>query len=316
MRRRCRITALVAALVLGVLDAAAAAPRVVVSVKPLHSLVAGVMAGVGEPDLILRGAGSPHTYTLRPSEARLLAGAQVIFWIGESFETFMGKPLAVLGGKARIVALERVPGIAMLRGREGGSWEGHRGDEAGHGRHADRAGHGAAAHDGHLWLDPANARIVARVAADVLGEADPENRGRYARNASAVVDRIDALDRELSSTLAPVRGVPFIVFHDAFQYLEERYALRAVGSVTVSPERKPGAKRVSEIRVLVRELGARCIFSEPQFPSALLATLSEGTGVRTGTLDPLGAELPAGPDAYFALMRALGASLAECLQRR
>ena len=150
----------------------------------------------------------------------------------------------------------------------------------------------------------------------MLGRVDPANRGQYAANAAALVARIDALDAGLKAALAPVRDIPFVVFHDAYQYFETSYALRAVGSITVSAERTPGARRVKEIRDAIRNLGARCVFSEPQFPSAILGTLLEGTDTRTGTLDPLGAGLPAGPDAYFTLMRSLGSALAECLLRR
>ncbi len=282
-----------------------AAPRVVATVKPLHSLVAGVMTGIGAPDLLIRGGGSPHTYSLNPSAGRLLERAQVIFWIGGSLEAFMEKPLAALGANARIVTVTQAPGIVLLPARAGGRWDepdGHEGSE-----------HGHATQDGHLWLDPANARVIARLVADVLGQADPENRGRYAANADALVSRIDALDFSLKTALGPVRDVPFVVFHDAYQYFEKRYALRAVGSIAVSPERAPGARRVQEIRDRIRSLGVRCVFSEPQFSSAIIGTLLEGTNTRAGTLDPLGAGLPAGPDAYFTLMHALGSTLATCL---
>jgi len=311
MQRPGSVAALAVTLLFTALGTAIAAPRVVVTVKPLHSLVAGVMAGVGEPELIIRGAGSPHTYSLKPSEARLLEGAQVVFWVGASLETFMEQPLAALGGKARIVAATRMPGIALLPGRSGGVWNGD-GGRSGDDGHA----HDTATDDGHLWLDPANARVIARQAAEVLGRVDPENRARYAANADAVVTRIDALDAGLEGALAPVREIPFVVFHDAYQYFEKRYGLRSAGAITVSAERAPGARRVREIRERITGLGARCVFSEPQFQSAILGTLLEGTNVRTGTLDPLGAGLPAGPDAYFTLMRSLGAALAECLRPR
>jgi zinc transport system substrate-binding protein len=286
---------------------AGAVPRVAVSVKPLHSLVAAVMGEVGSPRLILSGAGSPHTYSLRPSEARLLESADLIFWVGGPLEGFLEKPLAALGSKAKTVAFSKAAGIATLPARKGGAW-----DEHWHGDAAHDAGDGSL--DGHLWLDPGNAKAVAGLAAQVLGEADPFNRERYRANAARLAARIDALDAELIRSLAPVRGVPYVVFHDAYQYFERRYELRAVGSVAVSPERSPGAKRVREIREKIRSLGARCVFGEPQFPPALLATLTEGTGARTGELDPLGAGLPAGPDAWFGLMRALADSLSGCLR--
>jgi zinc transport system substrate-binding protein len=310
------------ALIAAAPDAGFAVPRVVVTVKPLHSLVAGVMAGLGEPDLIIRGGGSPHTYGLKPSEARLLERAQVIFWIGPSLERFMLQPLAALGSKARVEAVGRMPGITLLPGRAGGVWDepagppGDRHDREA-GEVASRSGmQGAEMHDGHLWLDPANARVIARAAADVLGRVDPGNRAQYVANAGAVIARIAALDAELNLELASVREVPFVVFHDAYQYFEKRYALRAAGSITVSAERKPGARRVRQIRDTIGRRGARCVFSEPQFSPAILVTLLEGTSVRTGILDPLGAELPAGPDAYFTLMRNLGAALVDCLRTR
>jgi zinc transport system substrate-binding protein len=286
--------------------AAGGAPRVVVTVKPLHALVAGVMAGVGRPEVLISGGASPHTYSLRPSDARLLESAQIVFWVGESLETFMEKPLAALGSKAHAVEVMRAPGISLLPGRRGGAWEGHAAGE-----------HGADGHAGgdpHLWLDPDNARAIARLAAEVLGEADPGNRGRYETNAAAMVARIGELDAGLNAQLSPVREVPFVVFHDAYQYLERRYALRTVGSITVGPERAPGARRIREIRERIRGSGARCVFSEPQFSPAILANLVEGTGARTAALDPLGADLPPGPEAWFGLMRALGASLMGCLR--
>jgi len=266
--------------------------------------------------LIIHGAASPHTYSLKPSEARLLENAQVIFWVGESLETFMEKPLAALGPGARVVEIMRLPGITLLAGRAGGAWGEPEGGEDVAALAPGRDRHGHASYDGHLWLDPANARAIARAAAGELGRIDGGNRARYAANAEALVARIDALDAGLRATLAPVRDIPFVVFHDAYQYFEKSYALHAVGSVSASAERKPGARRVKEIRDASRKLGARCVFGEPQFSPAILGTLLEGTDIRSGTLDPLGAGLPAGPDAYFTLMNALGTSLAECLLRR
>jgi zinc transport system substrate-binding protein len=300
---------LAAALALISPAASGAAPRVAVSLKPLHSLVAAVMEGAGSPELILHGAGSPHTYSLRPSEARLLENADVVFWVGGALETFLEKPLEALGSRARIVTLLGVPGVALLPARSGGGWD----EEPRHGGVGEAAPEEGST-DGHLWLDPENAKAIARAAADVLGQVDPANRGRYTANAAGLAARIDSLDAELAAGLALVRGVPYVVFHDAYQYFERHYALRAVGSIAVSPERTPGARRVREIREKIRGLGARCVFGEPQFPPALLATLIEGTEARTGELDPLGAGIPAGPDAWFALMRSLGGALASCLR--
>lgn len=287
------------------LPARAAAPDIVVSIKPLHSLVAAVMAGVGEPRLIVGGANSPHTYSLRPSDAEALRSARLVVWVGPTLEGFLAKPLQALATGADIVELDRAPSIHVLRARVGGLWEAD----------ADAPKATAIDADGHLWLDPDNARAIADLAAARLGALDPGNRERYAANARALDARIAALDERLRAQLAPVRTVPFVVFHDGYQYLERRYGLDAIGSITVDPEHQPGARRIAEIRAKIEATGARCVFAEPEFTPALVDTVVSGTKAATATLDGLGAAIPPGPDLYLTLMNGLGEALATCLGR-
>lgn len=290
---------------------AIAAPDVLVSIKPIHSLIAGVMEGVGTPGLIVAGSSSPHLYTLRPSDAQRLAKARLIFWVGPVLEGFLAKPLAALAGSAEIVEFDREPSVTLLPAREGGDWEK---DEHHHEqRHVD-AGAGAE-RDGHLWLDPRNAEAIIDIAVARLSALDPANAPRYAANGAGVKQRLGALDAALRQRLAPVRGIPFVVFHDAYQYLERHYGLTAIGSITVSPERLPGARRLQAIRGKVVALGARCVFSEPNFEPALLRAIVEGTPAATGILDPEGTALPAGPELYEILMNKLADSLGACLAR-
>ncbi len=281
-------------------------PRVAVSILPVHAIVAAVMAGVAAPDLIVRGAGSPHSYAMRPSAARRLAGAELVFWVGGTLETFLAKPLTALGAKAKVVTLIERAAIARLPTRAGGV---HKDGSP----HDHRDGAPDHALDPHLWLDPANAVTIAGIAAAELTAIDPARRAIYAANADRVSARIGALDAELRAILAPVKQIPYVVFHDAYQYFERRYGLNVVGSVTLGPERRPGARRLREIREEIAVVGARCLFSEPQFGPALVATVGEGRGVRTAVLDPLGADLEPGPDAYFKLMRRLARALRDCL---
>ena len=166
----------------------------------------------------------------------------------------------------------------------------------------------------HVWLDPHNAEAIVQAAVAALQKADAANAARYAENGEAVIARIDAMDADLQVKLASVKDAPYLVFHDAYQYFEAHYGTRAVGSITVTPERTPGAKRIAELRDKIEDAGAVCVFSEPQFEPALVATLVEGTDAKTGVLDPLGAELAAGPDAYFELMEDLAGSLVTCLK--
>lgn len=300
---------------------AADAPVVVTSIKPVHSLVSAIMQGVGKPELIVDGAASPHTYNLKPSNARALQDAKVIFWVGPGLEAFLEKPLQSLGSDAIVAQLDDAPGLIKLPFREGGAFEAHDdGDEhegAGAGHDHDEAeadhDHEHGAFDTHLWLDPMNAKAMAAEITTTLVAADPANALTYEANAKALDDKLDALDKEIATTVSSVKDKPFIVFHDAYQYFEHRYHIRVAGSITVSPETIPGAERVSEIHKKVGDLGATCVFAEPQFEPRLVNVVIEGTKAKSGVLDPEAATLPAGPDLYFTLMRGIADSMRDCL---
>ncbi|MFV3073871.1 zinc ABC transporter substrate-binding protein [Niveispirillum fermenti] len=283
-------------------------PKVVVSVKPLHSLVAGIMQGAGEPYLLVRGAASPHAFALRPSDARALADAQLIVWAGPMMETFLERPLSTLARGATLLTLSQSAGVRLLPTRAGGAWEHHDHDH-GHAGHD----HGDLTTDGHLWLDPMNAKAIGLAVAGALSTLDPARAALYHANAQARSEEIDRLHAELSAELATVRDRPFIVFHDAYHYLEDRYGLATAGAITVSPDQPPGAARLSALRRRIAQAGAVCIFAEPQFEPALVRTLAQGTKARTGVLDPEGANIPDGPGLYPALMRFNVRSLVDCL---
>ena len=283
-------------------------PRVVVSIKPLHSLVSGVMDGVASPQLLVQGGGSPHGYVLRPSEARALSRADLIIRVGSQLETFLNRPLATLGKDARQVELMELLEPDLLPFRQQDAWEQHEHLDA----EDEHAGEGAK--NPHFWLDPLLAKQVVVWIADILVEIDPGKEQQYRTNAEQLSARLEALDRRLREQLVPVKDIPYIVFHDAYQYFETAYGLNAVASVAVDPERKPGARRIREIQTQIAHLQVRCVFSEPQFEPRLIDTLLEGSGAVSGVLDPLGAELSAGPESYFLLMEQLAQDLRHCLQ--
>ncbi len=297
---------------------AAEAPRVAVSIKPLHSLVAGVMDGVGTPDLIVEGGGSPHSHSFKPSEARDLSNAAAVFWIGESVESFLLRSIKSLAPNAVSVEMMETSGLTLLPLREGGAWDGHdhghddhdKTDDD-HGREPDNAEVSA-----HIWLDPVNARLMIAEIALRLGEIDPGNAAAYRANAARLTAKLEILSVDMAREFAPIRGQPFVVFHDAYHYLEARYGLSAVGSVTLSPSVQPGAARIAELRDRIEMTGAVCIFSEPQFTPKLTEVLVEGTGLRKGVLDPLGFDLENGPELYFKMMRRNAEALKTCLSAR
>ena len=440
--------------------------NVVASVKPLHSLVSGVTEGVQKPDLIVKGAASPHTYSLKPSQAKQLEEADLVFWMGHELESFLEQPLEAIATKAKVVELIDSQGLKRLDMREGGAFDDHGHDDHGQGEHSeeghdDHAGEGHAFewagifklsaedytwtfakvdgdyadpmmkmvflrtssggeegieeqeevaerlikqqssvrrnHDGrlipdeenayqlvfdanrnvtkmrinikkegyyafftehmpfefeagehflknvsgkdieptaqepeaghhdhhghsgfdvHVWLDPENAKVLVQEIKEALVELDPSNAGKYEANAKNLMLKLDRLISEISVKLASSKGKGFVVFHDAYQYFEERFGMTAVGSITVSPEVVPGASRIRELKDKIVELDAHCVFSEPQFQPKIVFTVAEGTQANTGVLDPLGASIADGPELYFTLVRDMANSLQECLSKR
>lgn len=296
---------------------AQAAPTVATDIAPVHALAARVMQGLGEPTLLLPPGASPHGYALRPSDAAALEGAAVVFWVGEALTPWLERSIAALAARATVVELAAAPGVTLLPLREDARFAAHGHDNHAAGAGGEHADHGHGHGDGfdpHLWLDPANAALWLDAMAATLAQADPANAAAYAANAAAGRQELAALKVELDATLAPVRGRGFIVAHDAYQYFEAAFAVPAAGAVALSDARAPGAARISEIRAAIEAAQVACVFTEPQLSPALTATLVEGTGARSGVLDPLGAGLAPGAALYPALLRGVAASLADCLR--
>jgi len=295
------------------MTSASAAPKVVATILPIHSLVASVMAGVGEPTLLVPPQVSPHRVVLRPSQVKALTSADVAFWVGKGLEPKIGKILS--NSRDRSVPLMHAPGVTKLKGRSGGIWEGE-GEDA-HGGHGHGHGHGhdhGAETDPHVWLDPANARAMAKVIARKLSKADPANRERYKANGAKLVQQLTALEAQVSQSLKPLRKRPFIVFHDAYQYFERRFKLSAAGSLLVHTGHAPSAKRMFKIRKKILGSNVVCVFREPQFDGKLAESVVRGTPARVATLDPLGSGLKPGTAAYGKLIRNLASAISNCLK--
>ena len=282
-----------------------ASTAVVVTIKPVHALVAGVMRGIAEPKLLVRGSSSPHAYALRPSDMAALYDAALFFRVSPQLEPFTPKIVQALPKEVQVVSVMDAPGVELLALRRGPAFERD-------GMHAKRAG-AAAEIDGHAWLDPENAKAMVAYIAEILSRKDPAHSDAFRSNAQDLRQRLELLRRELEQTLTPIADRPYVVFHDAMRYFEHRFGLNAVGSISVSPEIPPSAARLIELRKKLRVAGAQCAFAEPKFSTALVSAVVEGTGVRVGILDPEAINLSAGPDLYFTLLRTLAADLTRCL---
>ncbi|MDZ4843031.1 MAG: zinc ABC transporter substrate-binding protein [Hyphomicrobium aestuarii] len=304
------VLVLATAVASGFQPATASDIKVVATSKPVHSLVAAVMEGVGTPTLIVEGNASPHSFTLKPSGARAIATADVFFRISESIEPFTTKLVTTLPKSVKVVTLADTPGLAPLPRRTGGTFAG--GHSHGHGHdHDDEDKAGGA--DGHVWLDPANARIMVTAIANAIAVKAPQHTARIEANAKALDARIAAMAEDIAGRMKPLAGKPFILFHDATQYFERRFGIAAGGSITVSPDVQPSAKRLNAVRAKIKSTGAVCVFREPGYQEKLVTAVTEGTLAKGGLIDPEGLNLEAGPGLYEALLRDLAAGFAACL---
>ena len=318
--------------------------KVVTSIKPLHSLASYLMDGVGNPDLIVDGYNSPHGFSMKPSHAKMLQNADLIFWVGEDLESFLEKPLQSIAKKAEKIELIEIKGLNVLKFRERNIFDEHDHDdhakkEDDHDDHDDHAkkeddhddhddhdkkedghddhdghdehkGHAHGEYDPHIWLDPLNAKVILKEMTEHLIENDSKNASTYKSNLDKALNDIDKLTMEVMTELN--KSTSSIVFHDAYQYFEERFNVNILGAFTVNTDVMPGAEQLAEIREIIEHDKVKCIFSEPQFNPDIIKAVAKDMNIKTGVVDPLGATLNPGKDLYFDLIRNMSASFKGC----
>lgn len=291
--------------------------RVLTSIKPLQLIAAAVQDGVGAPEVLLPPGASPHNFALRPSDVRRVQEVELLYWIGPDMESFL--PRVLSNRSLPNVPVQNLPGLQLRHfGEEQTAEHGH--DEHEHEHEHEHAeaehdhAHRPGSLDAHLWLLPANARVIAmRMAAD-LSAADPANAARYQANAQAFSQRLTALDQRLQARLAGVQGQAYFVFHEAFDYFEAAYGLKHAGVFSVASEVQPGARHVAQMRERLQAAGPTCVFSEPPLRPRLAQTLSAGLPVTLAELDALGSGVPVSAQGYEQLLENLAGSLAGCLE--
>ncbi|TKD62663.1 zinc transporter [Cobetia marina] len=314
--------------------AMAEVPSVAVDIPPVHSLVSRVMGELGSPELVIQSGASPHGYSMRPSEAKALSDADVVFFVSDDLTPWLAKARASLAADADTLELMEVPGTLHLRYREGATFEAHHhddeassehdeahgdheehhdGDHEEHGDHDDHHEHAHAGMNPHGWLDPMNARLWLAAIAESLAAQDPEHAATYRRNAQAGQRELETLTESLSARLAQVQGTRYIVFHDAYQYFEHRFDAPASGAISLGDASTPSPARVKEIQARVARDNIQCVFREPQYNPALIESVFEGTGVKTSIVfEPLGVGLPLGETLYPQLIERLGQGILQC----
>ncbi len=306
--------------------------KVVASIKPIHSLASYLMNGVAKPDLIVDGYASPHGFAMKPSHAKMLQNADLIFWVGEDVENFLEKPLGSIAKKAEKIELMQIKGLQVLKFRERNIFDDHddhghddhdkkedhdshakKEDHDDHGKKEDHDDHERHAHgefDPHIWLDPINAKVILNEMVEHLIENDPKNEAKYKSNLDEALKDIDKLTIDVMTELS--NSVSSIVFHDAYQYFEKRFNVNILGAFTVNTDVMPGAEQLAEIREIIEHDRVACVFSEPQFNPDIIKAVAKDMNIKTGVIDPLGATLNPGKDLYFSLIKNMSASFKGC----
>ena len=308
--------------------------KVVASIKPIHSLASYLMDGVGKPDLIVDGYASPHGFAMKPSHAKMLQEADLIFWVGEDIEAFLEKPLKSIGKKAEKIELMEIKKLTKLKFRERNIFGDHgdhghdehakkddhddhdhdehakKDDHDNHDDHDGHEGHHHGEFDPHIWLDPMNAKVILNEMAEHLIENDAKNASKYKSNLKKALKDIDKLVSNVSSELN--QSIASIVFHDAYQYFEKRFDVNILGAFTVNTDVMPGAEQLAEIREIIEHDKVACVFSEPQFNPDIIKAVARDMNIKTGVVDPLGATLDPGKDLYFDLITNMSKSFKGC----
>lgn len=292
---------------------------VVVTIKPLHSLVSAVIGETGKASLLLENNTSPHDFQLKPSQLKILHRAKTVFYIDNQFETFLPSALRTLPEHIRLNPIMKKVKMNLHEQRLGGGWETHHcqlceeeAEKKNHDHHKEGALDNA---DMHVWLDPNNAKSIVQYIAEDLSILYPGNRTTYLKNAKLTIEKLEQLDKELKLQLKDLEEKAYIVFHDAYQYFEKAYNLKAVGSITFEPNESPSPKRIQEVRNKLIVHSVKCIFREPQFSDRLVKVVLEGSNTNSATLDPLGADLEIGEDLYFNLLKNLARNLRQGLKQ-
>jgi len=289
---------------------------VVVTIKPIHSLVTCVTNGIIIPTLLTADNVSGHTHALTPNEVQTLLKADLVIWIGEAYEAHMQQTIRKLIPEQKLITLSEAKGLTLYPYRSESIWEGEFKEAHTHEHTEDHPDHDHSI-DGHLWLDPNNAIVIVQRLAEIFTHIDPKNAAHYQQNAMDTIKRIQELDITLKEIVTPVSHKPYVVYHDAMQYFDRHFGTQAVAAITTEPGMPPNAAHYIRLERLLGDksspLHPSCIFEEPQFANEISKKLADKFSINYSMLDYLGQGVTPGANAYFMIMTDLSKTLARGL---
>lgn len=266
--------------------ATAAPPQVAASIKPLELIAAAITHGISDPELVLGNGQDPHHASLRPSDRKVLAEADIVLWVGPMLELPLAEALAAMGNKG--LAVQQMHHI-ILHEVDGSP-------------------------DPHVWLDTRNARQIAAHLTQRLVELDPANSQRYEANLDEFTAKLDELDTSIMQDFRNLQTQPWTVYHNAFRYFAAQFALTAPLAPTESANNQAGIRSIVALRDSIRQQNITCMLIEPTMNQAELQTLLGTSELDIVTADVMGLELEPNAGAYPLLMQNFAGALADCLQ--
>lgn len=281
-------------------------PTVATSIKPVSMVVKAIAGDKVKIEQIVSNTASPHDFALRPSDLRKVLKADLLVWVGESLEPFLEKPIA--NSQHAQTAIEWMSLVGLDEHKDK--------PKKAHEEVVLVAGHEDEHHhdglDPHVWLNLDNALILAKSVTAKLSEIQPALAPYFQNNLTSFEQTLIMVDKDNKRLLSGLNEVNYVVFHDAYGSFEDHYGLSHLANISLSPERKPGAKKIVSIRSLMKEEKVACIFSEVQFNPAIVDALIAGTQVKAIELDPLGSNIELNKEAYPAFLRQMSTQFSQC----
>lgn len=264
--------------------------RVVVSIKPIHSIVAGLMEGIEPPELLIDGESTPYNYQPSREQIEHLKSADMVIWVGPELEASLQQPIAELKSGTMVLELLENDALKVLPSRVSDTRR-----------------------DPFVWMDSRNSIILLDEFARALIELDPARTHLYTRNRSRMVKDYTRVDREFEYGYRGLTGGVIFTYYDSLQYFEQSYALKIRGVLTESPREPVDTTKLLSARAQILNGEYVCLLTEANLPKDQLALLTGGTSIRVAELDSFGAHLQAGPGLYLQLMRHNTNVIKRCL---
>ena len=254
--------------------------KIVVSIAPLAALTRAIVGDQATVETLVDQAVSPHVYALKPSDLRKMNQADIIFWIGPAYESFLKKPLQNFSTKT--VDLFTAPSLKIYNLRfSDGAHEAACDHNCLH-------DHDPLKHDGHVWLDPDNGIALAQEIMKQLSALHPSSHPWYQMRFEKFKQSVEKTKHHLQNLLRPYQNKGFLVFHDGYQYFERAFGLANGHVMSLMPDISPSIKRMKELKTLIDNQRIVVLFGETQFSPQLMNVLADETGLKIGLLDPLG----------------------------